>query len=435
MSSKSIIKTFFLASVLLLGTFSCQKEELELPDSPEKVLLMYAAGFNSLSSYIKEDINDVINNEYIPAKNEDILLIFSKTTISGYANQTAPTLTRIYLDKMGAIVRDTLLHYPKGTIAASAETLHDVLTYINRCYPDCSYGMVFSSHCTGWLPNGYYANPSYYENSASGMRMARQSVNELPHDAVPFFEPIEEDPNLPAVKSIGQEVGSVDGVSVSYEMELNEFVAAIPMFLDYIIFDDCYMGGVEVAYAMRNVCGYIGASQTEVIADGFDYSKHTSNLLQPTKASPEGFCRDYFNFYSNQTRAEMRSATISLINCGNMESLVEVCRSLNDKYRASLATLRPNQVQGYYRHNRHFFFDLEDIYAKAGANESDLSELRAALDRCIAYKAATSSFLSSFDIEVYSGMSMYIPSTYCGTPYLDSHYLNLDWNRATGLVL
>ena len=110
------------------------------------------------------------------------------------------------------------------------------------------------------------------------------------------------------------------------------------------------------------------------------------------------------------------------------------------KYRNGLNTLEPGRVQRYFRSNHHWFYDLESIIFEAASKENtkteitnaDIAALRAALDECIIYKAATPMFMNEFRINTYSGLSMYLPSN--GTEYLDAFYRRLSWNSATSLV-
>jgi hypothetical protein len=94
------------------------------------------------------------------------------------------------------------------------------------------------------------------------------------------------------------------------------------------------------------------------------------------------------------------------------------------------------QVQGYFRYNRHYYYDLKDILVNAGISAEEEALLQRALDNCILYKAATPSFMlgsSGFYINHYSGLSMYLPSM--GSDYLDNYYrTHLAWNQATRLV-
>ena len=122
------------------------------------VLLLYSAGYNSLSTFLKEDIDD-LQQGWLPAtgRNDNILLIYSHLTEkgAGYNTPTQPTLTRVYKDYDGQIIKDTLVRYPGDTRSATAEQLHSVLSFAKREFPAKSYGMIFSSHATGYLPAGY----------------------------------------------------------------------------------------------------------------------------------------------------------------------------------------------------------------------------------------------------------------------------------------
>lgn len=398
------------------------------------VLLLYSAGYTvSLPSYLKEDIEDLAAG-WLPGnlRNDNVLLVYSHLPVrsSDLSTPTSPVLFRLYSDEKGMAVRDTLRVYEAGTISASAAQLEEVLTFVKDEFPANGYGMIFSSHATGYLPSGYYNNPEEFMS----VRKGRQRIPA----PVPYVEP-EHDPSLPAVKSIGADISSIGGTRVSYEMELKDFAEAIPMELDYILFDACLMGGVEAAYELRGVCKAVGFSQTEVLAEGFDYKTLSTHLLGGRTPDPAAVCEDYFLQYDTQSGV-YRSATISLVSPMMMDDLADVCSELFEKYRNGLSMIDPESVQQYFRYSYHWFYDMESIIQRAaeaaGATQEeigrDMETLHEALDRCILYKAATPRFMETFTIETYSGLSMYLPCD--GSPYLDMHYRNLKWNETTGLV-
>ena len=102
--------------------------------------------------------------------------------------------------------------------------------------------------------------------------------------------------------------------------------------------------------------------------------------------------------------------------------------------------VNPNSVQQYFRYGRCYFYDLEDIFIKAGMSESERTAFEAALNECVLYKAATPSFIGDFDIKIYSGFSMFLPSiatyfTAKNFTYLNSFYKSdVSWNTFTTLV-
>jgi hypothetical protein len=94
--------------------------------------------------------------------------------------------------------------------SADPANINRLLGEIIEMYPSDSYGLILWSHGTSWLPAG-----------------------------VP-------------VKSF-----SADGNS---RMDISELAEALPVKFDFILFDACLMGAVEVAYELRNKTDYIIAS-------------------------------------------------------------------------------------------------------------------------------------------------------------------------------
>ena len=413
--------------ILMAFLFCACSEWLGLDKKKESddVLLLYSAGNNSLSSFLKGDFND-LKKGYIPVqeKGGDVLLVYMHLKNSS----SAPALMRLYKNKQDIVVTDTLVVYEKGTVSASARQMGDVLAYVKNNFPAKRYGMIFSSHATGWLPSGYYSNSDDYE-SGEFVPARRFSISGEPAP-VPYKAP-EYDPSHPLTKSIGQDVVQGEGESLSYEMELGDFAAAIPMYMDYILFDACLMGGIEVAYELRDVCGKMGFSQAEVLAEGLDYTTLTNHLFLNEEPMPERVCEDYFDYYNALTGIE-NSATISCIDCSRLGRLTDLCCDLFSLYYKQIETLNPSKVQRYYRSYYHWFYDLESILVEAGITDSELAQLHSALDECVLYKAATPAFMNSFQIETFSGFSMFLPSD--GGERLKDYYMTLDWNSATGLV-
>lgn len=444
----SKIKLTYLGVLAVLAICSCRKlgDEFDIPvyDGNErkeagervtgeirKALILYMCGYNSLSQYITEDIEDLLSGDIpLEGRNRDLLFIYSHlpSAYSNYSTPTSPSLTRICKDMDGNIIRDTVLRLPVGTISSSAATLKDVLGYIKDNYPARGYGLLFSSHATGWLPAGYYSNSGYYDSS-NGAGVLTGAATGLTPVPVPYVAP-EYNPDEPAVRSIGQDQVYTGSQIYSYEMNIKEFADAIPMKLDYILFDACLMGGIEIAYELKDICGSIGFSQAEVLAEGFNYKTLTSRLLTPKEPDPVSVCRDYFEYYDAREGME-RSATISVVDCTKLEQLAEVCSELFAKYRSGMDSVRPSEVQNYFRSNKHWFYDLADILEKSGASDGDMSRLNAALDECLPYKAATPQFIT-IPIDKFSGFSMYLPCN--GSSYLDDYYSDLKWNLASGLV-
>lgn len=406
---------FCLSAILLLSIFSaCSKNPLgeETIDNGKarrenpikrKVFIIYSAGRNNLQSNLDANLSDVFSGE-LPRKmpSSNVLLVYSRRPISSsYRTATPSYLYRVSLDMNGEVALDTLKTWPEDTSSCSAKTVRSVLSFVKSSFPASNYGMLFSSHGTGWLP----AKKSLASASSASL------------------------------SSIG-----VDDVSPSdtYDMDIEEFADAIPGKLDYLIMDACLMGGVEVAYALREKCHYLISAQTETMADPglCDYTKLVSRLFNSDEPDLNAVCRDSYDCYAAKSGLN-KSLTISLVDCSKMEELASVCKGIFDNFRVRIATVDPATVQAYYHTyftssaRNHYYYDFEDILMKSGVGESDMSAVRAALDDCVLYKAATPYFLDR-RINVHSGLSMYLPSD--GTSDLNEFYKTLSWNKCTKLI-
>lgn len=439
----NIIKviTGSVAAVLLLSaTVGCCKEKPEEPvNVNRKVLLFYECGVNNLTSYLKNNMDGTekgLPAGYVPRESGDVVLIYSRYSKGAFDYTPVEShLRRIYKKPNGKIVSDTLKTFGTETIAASSSTMRQVLTYVKDEFPAKGYGLVFSSHGSGWLPAGYYYSPSRFEDDHKGevgtsrQGIAAQSVGH-PRLPVPEGDLPDTDPFYGMTRSIGQDY--IKGSYYGHEMSVSEFADAIPYHLDYLLFDMCFSGGVEVAYGLKDKADYLGLSPAEVLGDGmFNYTKITSFLLNRETPDLEGLFKDSFEMYDKQSGA-YRSSTVNLVRTSGLDNLASVCARMINEYSDALADAPVDDIQGYYRQGRHYFYDLVDIFEKCGASKADLEDLDKAIDGCVIYKNSTGQFLEEYDIKAYSGFSMYLPCA--GTPLLDLYYRKEVWNNATRLV-
>ncbi len=434
MGSKNLLVNIIraaLASLLMLSAVACDKTFDDMPGNKgtapvrnvtsekAQVLVLYSAGFNSLCAALEDDVNDM-KSGYLPlvgSMSKAVLVYSRRLSETGrYTDRTPSYLIRLSVDGWGKVISDTLKTWPETDEAVSASTMTDVLETVKGLYPHASYGMVFSSHGSGWLPSGYYSTGKITAGTA-GLQ------------AVPYIDP-NSDGSMPRVKSIG-----IDNITSrnTYEMEIETFAQALPMKFDYIIIDACLMGCIEVAYALKDKCDKLVFSQAEVLEDGLcDYTTLTQRVLKPVVPDLYNLCEDSYRHYKNQDDPIYRSLTISMIDCTRLDGLAESCKSLFSKYRNQISLVNAANVQGYFRSRKHWFYDLTDILRQSGVPEADMTDYNKAMSDCVLYNAATDTFIN-FDIRTHCGLSMYLPAD--GNSELDEFYKTLSWNKASGLVL
>lgn len=431
----SLLRNVGLVLAAVFFFVSCEKPRQET-DGYGKVMILYSAGFNNLSADLAQNIIDLEKGFVPDAKSRDVIAVVSRRTVrnqNNYTDETAPCLFRIY-KRQNTVVRDTLFSMPAGTPLSGPDAMRRFLTKIRELFPAESYGMIFASHSTGWLPQGYYSNPSAYD---------RQSTRREARTALPGIALFPDGPEAGTLltRSAGADYYKQAGNSAtfSHEMDITDMASAIPMHLDYLIFDSCLMGGVEVAYELKDVADKIGFSQAEVLSAGMNYRTATEHLLRGIP-DPAAVCRDYFDQYDRQSGI-YRSATTAIVNCRRLPELAAVCKPLFEKYGSDIRKLGKDDVQGFGGARKPWFFDLRDILEKAGAQEPELTALDTALDDCLPYKAHTGQYYSMYasnagagvvPIHTFCGLSMYLPGA--GSAYLDNFYKTLAWNRDSGLV-
>ncbi len=291
-------------AVALAAASCCHKDD---PDPYNRnVLIFYECGFNDLYSYLSanmdrqlirgyttSDIEKKVPKSFIPGKNGNVVLIYSKIAKNTRYEPVESTLKRIYVSK-GNLVTEVLRTFDSSVSACDPSTMREVMNYAKEQFPAKGYGLVFSSHGSGWLPEGYYYSPSKFEREHAGELPA--SARRAPGKTwnIPV-ERIEDDPYRHMVRSVGEELSAGGGRS---QMSIEEFAGGIPYHLDYILFDMCFSGGVELAYGLKDKADYIIGSPAEVLADGmFDYSTILRYLLFGSSADLPGLARNSFMMY------------------------------------------------------------------------------------------------------------------------------------------
>lgn len=407
---KKCVSILALAICMLAGV-SCSREgDYDPVRGYSHVLIYCGLGYNNLSSYLDDNMTDM-KSGLIPDLNRDLAVVaFCHNTASDYDYKTPvpPVLLRIYRDR-GAVRTDTLKVYPEDMVSASAASIRRMMLDVKEMFPSESYGMLFSSHASGWIPVGYSGS-----GEIRGMMLMEHGQN----------------PELPLTKTLGAQYQGSSSNSV--EMDVRDFAQAIPMHLDYMIFDACLLGSVEFAWELKDVCDRIVFSPTEVLASGFVYKTLVKNLMSGRKADLEAVCREYFERYDSQEGLN-RSATVSLVDCSKLEGVAEIFRLIATSCGNRIPQIDRDSVQKYFYDDKRFFFyyDLRDFAAAMNPDPDLLAELDLALDECVVYHAETPSFFN-LELERCCGLSVYFPSQ--DWQILNGYYRDLGWNVATGLV-
>lgn len=407
------VKSYLLVLAAVLLT-ACNGINPPFKGTYDQVLIYYGMGFNNLSGNLKTNL-DQLRTDVLPGLSYDKAIVAFSHNVAlrgGYNTPNDPVLLRIYRGNDGKPVTDTLKVYEDMELSASGESLRRVLDDVRELFPARRYGLLVSSHGTGWLPPGY----SY--NSEAPRQMRRKA---LVQPAQPW----------PETKAIGnQYVGSSSNVTW---IPLEEFARAIPMHLDYLILDTCLSGSVEVAYELKDVVDRLIVSPAEILTAGMVYSTLSWDMFAGKDPDLRTYCQEYYDYYNSQD-GSYRSGTISLVDCTRLDALADAFGAIVEAHRAALADPSLfNNVQRYYYGSSplRFFYDLGDLAAQLGASPAELAQLNAALAAAVPFHAETPTFFD-LRLERCQGLSVYIPEA--NRPQLNAYYRQLAWNKAVRLV-
>lgn len=360
----------------------------------QKVMILYSEGYNDLVSNLALNINQFCQGD-VPFFNErNVALVYSHAAErrGDYTTRTEPVLYRLYTHG-GTVCRDTIARFDPLANTLTPGFMRSVMETIARTFPSRHYGLVLSSHGNGWIPSDY-------------------SGENLDMSIAPSWIGAQYDGSYRNRKSL----------------DISQLRDAIPFRLDYIAFDACLMGGVEVAYELKDLCDYIVASPTEVISDGFNYTNMASRLLGDGDPDLQGLCEDYFNMCANSDSY----ATIGLYDCSKMQDLADVSRDIFEAHRDEVMLVNTWDVQSY-NYSFSYNYDFRDYVRTLNASEEELQALDKVLAELVIYKNSTPYFISTpIDPDRFSGIGTYIPTS--GRPTLNSCFRETAWSEATGLL-
>lgn len=288
------------------------------------------------------------------------------------------------------------LHTYEAQNSCDPEVWSRVLREALAACPAQTYGLLFFSHATGWLPQGNYPNPATRIDPATCTD--------------------------PATRTIG-----ADG---DERMELADFAAAIPDGqFRFIVFEACLMGGIEVAYELRRKSDYLLLSPAEILSPGFTgLYPRLIPLLFGEPAGDEArlteFAHTYYEAWNAKT-GYSRSSTVSLVRTDALEALADAARPLMNNAREVL----PADVTYYDSTSPRLYSDLGDYLQQKSPAPEDYLPVSAALDRAVVYTAATPQVMGH-PCAVATGLTLYIPRKVF--PPLNAAAAQTAWGQAMG---
>ncbi len=377
------LNKYIYFSFIVFFCVGCQKGEIE-QTLPNRTVIVYMIADNNLDAFSVNDINE-IEKGWSDAFNGNLIVYVDRAE---GAMPSHPVVYKIEHDTCGTITSKIVQIYPEQN-SANPSVMNTVLSKIITDYPAQSYGLVLWSHGTAWFPSGIELNKSQSNT--------RKRV-------------------FPITKSFAK-----DGTD---EMNIIDLNKSLPIKFQFVIFDACYMGSVEVLYELKNKADYIISSSTEVLSSGYPYTSVVPLLYQQT-VDYSKIADTFYQSYQNLDGV-MQSATISVVNTSGLSDLVQSAYNIMyDSTNLKLANY--NSIQQFTLNNNKYIFDLSSFVHSISDNKTMIEQFDASLKKTVIYKASTQKILDELIISNFSGLSVFIPNPNKNNIY--EFYMQYQWYK------
>ena len=371
-----------------------------------RTVLVYVGADNNLTNTANSNIYSMNSCISSGMDNYNLLVFVDR-------REVAPALLHVHNFKI-----DTIAKYPERD-SSDPTVMREVIDYMLENWKADEYGLVLWSHGTGWVPTNmlHYVAPNMkYAPARDGGLPDKNGVGEL-------FGP--------DTKAFAWE--DRKGETPAYScMDLDELEEGIPdNVFDFILFDACYMGNVEIAYQLRNKADYIISSCYEIVSYGFPYHIVTRDFLTGNLMK---VCTEFYDYYNSMSGWE-KMAGISLVQTNELDSLARCFRKVVAECGDRVDSLDISKIQCFDRFTRHVFFDLEDVVVKLAPHRELMNEFRLQLQKCVVYKTSTPYIFpgdrEEIPVNSYCGLSVYIPLAEYEASGLNDAYRETAWSDYT----
>lgn len=268
-----------------------------------------------------------------------------------------------------SIVEQTLLQYDKSGMSKEAY-LRYTFQLFRRFAPSTTCSLIIGAHGMGWLP--------------AASTSTRSGNDELLH-----WEYAQKHGAL-----LTRYFGMGSGVQYTFDIsELRDAIKAEGMKMNFIMFDDCYMSSVEVAYDLQGVTDYLIGCPTEIMAHGMPYDRMIRNLMN--REDYNEFVDTFYDFYKDYYTEDGYKAnygTVSVIRLSEVPALAALMKEINGRGFPYNEDVLRNEVQRMDGYSPTIFFDLGDYVDKLCQDEELKARFNAQLRKVVVYKRHTPQF-------------------------------------------
>lgn len=368
----------------------------------QKTLIVYMMAENSLSGPVRDYAQFDIDELLEAAKS-----VPSDCRLFAYVDdELFPRMYQFYSTRSGGKC-EIIKEYENDVCSSSVEELSSVLSYILDEYPTKELDIVLWSHGNGWLRGKDYD----VQNRSIGLDNGKNDFSDA-------------ETNTIEIEDLATVLGN------------------LPVRVERLMFDACFMQCVEVAYALRNAVNWIIASPAEIPGFGAPYADIAIAMLNSQEPEP------VIDVYIDSYKFDYSGAVLSAVRTSEMQRLAEVTsvcvrKCYNVSVKRDMGDVFSYLPGGELNPLLPSFYDMNAVMLHAVdlelLSEIEYREWKNVLDGTIVYSASSPFWYSmyrggrlEYDNITGCGMSMYVPMSMGWSSPLNDAFSTTEWYDAAG---
>lgn len=393
------ILLYFISAFLLV---SCSDEipEHHQPARSGRTILAYLIANNNLDGNIMQNVKWMYESLSAAEDTCTLVVYYKPSSVNSYMK--GPEILKFQSDGFGRINGQPILtgtnlttenmlnqaerYYASSGISTNPDIMQENLQMMQEISPSWSYGLIFGSHASGWLPSPHASTFSFGQDGDS------KNTIDIPELA-------------------------------------NTLEQSFDHKLDFVMFDACMMGTAEVFYELRKATQYCVASVMETPAVGFPYDRILTYLYDKEI--------DYTNLCNTIIEYNEENSlwgTYATVDCSQMEQVAQSVRNELLTHQSKLEQFDYSQVQqyGYIPSYTYFSFDVIDFIQQlnGGTVPSDIQE--SINEAVIAKSSMDCKNFMEIDPKRFCGMGMYFPDRKIRDAWDNYMISSIQWYYAAG---
>ncbi len=393
------LQKILLLTITVISLAACHDDDPVIepshPETADKTIFMYlpwtaskSSTEGSLRSFFMDNIADIEKGIVADGGlHNNRLVIFMVDSVTP-TKEKAVMMEVKYKD--GACYKETIQTFTASDMPAytTAQGLAGILNKVKSVAPANTYAMIIGCHGLGWL---------------------RAS-----------------EPSRARTRYFG-------GTSIDYQMDtpvLAEAIKTADMKMQYIMFDDCYMSTIEVAYDLREVTSYLMACTSEIMGYGMPYSRMWSSLAKK-EPDYQAINDAFLSFYSSYVSPY---GTFGVTDCSYLDEMAGIMKSINAAYTFNLAdTVDVQKLDGF---KNTIFFDMDSYVKKLCGDPQLYTQFTTTLQKLVPYKSTTPRIYTAYEelpshyitVNTFSGITISDPTVSTRHSAITSKKSTAWWN-------